>query len=723
MKLSAYATDKSLLKKIAVVLLYVLVAYMPFVKVLPYLGGLKDLICVLICICVLGNRQYRFNWGTLCVFIYTFSVAVSVLCNKELDFLTKFDSIRYRTMYAITFCLLFNGFRFTKKELHTIGARILQIVLCAGAVVVVVGLLERLNPEPIYALYGEHLTPHLQVSFEGGNATRLISTMGNPINLGLQMCIVITAGLYFMHSTAKEMPVDNRVLCGLVVILSAEVLFFSYARTAYVVLAGTIAAFYLAQILFTKGKRKKKIVLLSILGSVVLVAILFMLLDKGVAARFGNIGLDNLLQNARFSRAYKAFSKVENTLWTMVFGHGAAGVTGATNQYVFEFGYASLLYESGILGMLMFAIPVGKSVYLTIKAIKKEHQDHLLMLAYCCFPVIFCLAMLTEDVYFQIPVVLYFWLGVFWISAQEDGEWIDVKLGDLRSYVKEKAEEVYLFLRRFIPTPLYLKLCFRKRMKRELNLNDPKTFNEKLQWLKIHDQNPDYGKMVDKYTAKQWAADRIGQEYIIPTLGVWDKFEDIDFDALPNQFVLKCTHDSGGLVIVRDKSALDMEQVRIKIEKSLKNNYYYAGREMPYKKIPKRIICEEYMTDGPGKADFTDYKFYCFGGNVDCVMLCLDRASGDTKFYFFDKNWELKRYNVRGKNAPENFTLPKPTGMDEMFRIAEELSQGIPFVRVDLYQSGDRVYFGEMTFFPDSGFDPNYLPETDAYFGSLIKLK
>lgn len=269
---------------------------------------------------------------------------------------------------------------------------------------------------------------------------------------------------------------------------------------------------------------------------------------------------------------------------------------------------------------------------------------------------------------------------------------------------------------------LSLRLLFKIRMGRKLNLENPQTFNEKLQWLKLYDRKPIYTTMVDKYAVKEYVAERIGEEYIIPTLGVWDNFEAIDFDELPKQFVLKCTHDSGGLVICRDKDKLDKEAAKAKISASLKQNFYYHTREWPYKNVPPRIIAEQYMTDSPDSNDFSDYKFFCFDGKVDCVMVCLERSSGDTKFYFFDRDWNLKRLNIRGKNAPEGFTIPKPECMDEMFEIAAKLSQGVSYLRVDLYQSNGRVYFGELTFFPQSGFDANLLPETDEYFGRLLQL-
>lgn len=268
----------------------------------------------------------------------------------------------------------------------------------------------------------------------------------------------------------------------------------------------------------------------------------------------------------------------------------------------------------------------------------------------------------------------------------------------------------------------YICRMFKAKMGYPLNLENPQTFNEKLQWLKLYDRKPIYTTMVDKYAAKEYVASIIGDEYIIPTLGIWDRFVDIDFNTLPNQFVLKCTHDSGGLVICKDKSKLDIAAARKKINKSLKTNYFYSGREWPYKDVKPRIIAEKYISDSMGSSTLTDYKFYCFRGVADCVLVCFGRETGNTRFYFFDKEWKLKRYNKQGKAAPEGFTVPKPECMDKMFQIAEMLAKDIPAVRVDLYQSCGHIYFGELTFYPASGFDPNRSPEADYYFGSLIDL-
>ena len=299
-----------------------------------------------------------------------------------------------------------------------------------------------------------------------------------------------------------------------------------------------------------------------------------------------------------------------------------------------------------------------------------------------------------------------------------------------KELIKELRDPGHLFLRVIHHSPAlfqwlddesYLNLCFRITMGRKLDLENPRTFNEKIQWLKLNKREDIFTTIVDKYEVKQYIAERIGTEYIIPTLGIWDRFDDINFDELPDQFVLKCTHDSGGLIICKDKSKLNLNWARKRINRSLKKDFYLVGREWPYKAVQPRIIAEPYMEDAQEK-ELRDYKFFCFDGYVDNVMLAMDRDSGDPKFYFFNQNWELMRLNIRGKNAPTDFTLPKPKGIDQMFQLAAELSKGIPFVRVDLYYCNGKIYFGEMTFFPQSGFDANLLRETDEYLGNIIKL-
>ena len=266
----------------------------------------------------------------------------------------------------------------------------------------------------------------------------------------------------------------------------------------------------------------------------------------------------------------------------------------------------------------------------------------------------------------------------------------------------------------------YLKIAFRIKMGQTLNLENPKTFNEKLQWLKLYDRKPEYTCMVDKYEAKKYVANIIGEEYIIPTLGVWNSFHDIDFNSLPNQFVLKCTHDSGGLVICRDKAKLDMLKTEATINNSLSNNFYYSGREWPYKNVKPRIIAEQYMEDNNSN-ELTDYKLLCFDGKVKCSFVCTERfTKGGLKVTFFDRDW--KKMPFERHYSASNKDIPKPYNFEKMIELAETLSNNIPFVRVDFYETNQHIYFGELTFYPGDGMEEFTPVEWDYTLGSWIKL-
>lgn len=277
-------------------------------------------------------------------------------------------------------------------------------------------------------------------------------------------------------------------------------------------------------------------------------------------------------------------------------------------------------------------------------------------------------------------------------------------------------------LSNLMPSKLYLKLFFYVNMGEKLNLKNPSTFNEKLNWLKLYNKNPLYTKMVDKIEVKTYIKDKLGDSYNIRILNIYEKTKEIDFERLPDKFVLKCNHNSqGGICICKNKNLLDYDKVIKLLNKAMKQNYFYHGREWPYKNVKRKVFAEEFIEDG--RASLIDYKFFCFNGYVDSVMVCVDRyQKGGTKFYFMDKNWTLKKFNLSSLNP--NFVIPfdKPDNFDEMLNIASRLSKGMPFVRIDLYSVKDRIYFSEFTFFPESGVDSNLLPEADLYLGQLIDL-
>ena len=265
----------------------------------------------------------------------------------------------------------------------------------------------------------------------------------------------------------------------------------------------------------------------------------------------------------------------------------------------------------------------------------------------------------------------------------------------------------------------YLKKKYKAKFHRELDLENPQSYNEKLQWLKLYDRKKSYPLMVDKYAAKEVVASIIGNEYIIPTLGVWDKFDDIDFDILPEKFVLKCTHDSGGVFICKDKSKFDIKNAKKKIKSSLKKNFYYISRDWPYSQVKPRIIAEKYMEDSSGA--LRDYKCYCFNGTMRMIMIARDRFSeSGTKVVYYDR--DFNKIDVVWGHKTYNGNISKPSKFEEMIMLAEKLSVGIPQVRVDFYLVEDQIYFGELTLYDGGGFDVIDPYEKDLEFGKYIKL-
>lgn len=271
---------------------------------------------------------------------------------------------------------------------------------------------------------------------------------------------------------------------------------------------------------------------------------------------------------------------------------------------------------------------------------------------------------------------------------------------------------------KWIPDKLYLKLLYKARLGEKLNLTDPQTFNEKLQWLKLNDRNPLYTQLVDKFEVRRYVNEKIGEEYLIPLIGVYDSFDEIDFDSLPNKFVLKCTHDSGGVIICKNKRKLDIAASKKKINELLKVNYYWLKREWPYKDVKPKIICEKYMEDNENR-ELRDYKFFCFNGKPKVAFIASDRGQ-DTRFDFFDLDFNhlpLKNYY---KNSEKE--IRKPYNFKEMIELSKRLSENIPHVRVDFYEVDGKVYFGELTFYHFSGMEKFEPEKYNQIFGEWIQL-
>ena len=267
----------------------------------------------------------------------------------------------------------------------------------------------------------------------------------------------------------------------------------------------------------------------------------------------------------------------------------------------------------------------------------------------------------------------------------------------------------------------FLQMVYPLIMKKSLDLENPKIFNEKLQWLKLFDRRPEYTMMVDKYKVREYIAQNFGEQYLIPLLGVWDSPVEIDFDALPEQFVLKCNHNSGlGMYICKDKTKLNVDKVRKGLWKGLKEDYYLKGREWPYKDVPRKIICEKYMID-QDEADLIDYKIHCFNGIPQFILVCSKRFSKEGLHEdFYTTNWE--KMAVKRPNVPITTGIKKPQNLNEMLEISKKIAYNYPFMRIDFYEINGKLYFGEITFYPASGWSKFEPEEYDTIFGNMLTL-
>lgn len=270
-----------------------------------------------------------------------------------------------------------------------------------------------------------------------------------------------------------------------------------------------------------------------------------------------------------------------------------------------------------------------------------------------------------------------------------------------------------------LPDSTFIKLQYRYNTGKKLNLKEPTRYNEKLQWLKIYDHNPKYTVLVDKYLVKEYVSNKIGKNYIIPTIAKWDDANKIDVNNLPKEFVLKCNHDSKSVYIVRDKNRYDFNQTIYKLNKALKNNHYLYGREWPYKNVKPLVFAEEYKEDESG--GLKDYKVMCFNGKPKFIQLHQGRFTDNYTQDFFDINWKHQSFNQVGEVASKELPT-RPHFLEEMLELSEILSASIPHVRIDWYFTDNQLYFGEYTFFDASGYY-DFVPEEYNYIlGDYIDL-
>ena len=290
---------------------------------------------------------------------------------------------------------------------------------------------------------------------------------------------------------------------------------------------------------------------------------------------------------------------------------------------------------------------------------------------------------------------------------------------DYRNIIKNRELRLKLInLLRFIPDEPYLKMVFWIKTGKKLDLKNPKTFCDKLNWLKLHDIHPEYTQLVDKIAVREHVKKLLGRDICIPMLGVWEHYDDINFDVLPDQFVLKCNHDSGSVKVITDKSAMDHATLREFYEGRLLQNPYVLGREYPYRDVPPRIYAEAFMIPN-GDNDINDYKFFCFDGRPEILFVATERST-DCKFDFFDM--EFNHLNIDNIHPRSDKPVPCPKNFGQMKEVATKLSRGMKFVRIDLYEINGMIYFSEYTIYHAGGFWPMAPAEWEYRLGDLIQI-
>lgn len=566
----------------------------------------------------------------------------------------------------------------------------------------------------LYILYKIDLTALVNVRI----GAESLGQGWNANTIGMTMAFAAFCS-YFLYM--NETGTKKRWLYLTIIMLFATIIILTGSKKALFILILLPLFFYFLR---SKNKKKSGLIIFAII-----VFIIFLVMNvpalyniigerfEALLSYFTGIGKTDSSTRVRMKMINQGF------LWFKekpFLGYGANNYTqlygDMTGRYTYSHNnFIELLVNLGIIGAAIYYFIY---VYIIKKSLRKRN-------IFSNFAFSSIITILITEIglvsYYgnHIQLMLCFCLSAVSISKEEEN------IGDeLLDLFRNPKRVLFILanrgLNKWITDEILLKIQFKDKMGKALNLENPQTFNEKVQWLKLYYRSSKYTRLADKYQVRKYIANTIGDEYLIPLIGVWDKFEDIDFSKLPNQFVLKCTHDSGGLVICTDKSKMDYNAVKTRITRSLKRNYYYCFREWVYKDIKPRIICEKYMVDESG-TELKDYKFMCFNGEPKIIQVMSGREKGNYFINNFDLKWN--EIEIPRKNLKKNPVTPeKPRDLNKMIEISKILSKDLPFVRIDLYDTPSGIYFGEITFFPKSGYMDFVNIKDDYLLGSWISL-
>ena len=684
----------------ALVMLYIMLVF-TIDRNYPAVQLINILVAVIsVLIIVKKKKKKEFVYNTPLIFLFLFSIYGILSSFWSLDFmisLKKSINIFIKTFFIF---LLYNNY-YKKENLNFL---IKSYILAATILC-------------IYQIMDYGLLNYIKMYFMDH---RIYSDILNVNELGLMVSFAFLLSLNYIFDK-KYKYIFPAILFFIIIIGTCS-------KTSYILIfVGTLYLF------FKKGVYKKVKLNKWSIRLISIIAILFIFFGRNMINNF-IVRVSNMV-NHILGNSYDVSTSERIELYVSGFKlflqHPILGSGLDTSRIITSVVIGSGTYfHSDLIEMLACTGMIGFSLFyafpISILIInRKNNKNKSIVSDMLCF--VFILITVVSCIYsnkYRFFLLLITMIGLPYKK-------LPIK-DNMYTYAQKIIESIYkpsnLILRilkikiinRIIPDKLYLKIIYRCKIKSNLNFSNPKSFNEKLQWLKVYDHNNDYIKMVDKYEVRNYIKKIIGNEYLIPLLEVYNSFDEIDFSKLPNQFVIKCNHDSGGLVICKDKNKFNVDAAKRKINKSLKTNYYYSGREWPYKSVKPKILIEKYMEDETSH-ELIDYKFMCFNGEPKIVFTCTERFSKDhLKVTFFDLNWNKLPFERHYKSSEK--LIKKPINYDKMLEFSKKLSKNIPFVRVDWYEINGKLCFGELTFYPGSGMEEFSPVEWDYKIGELIKL-
>lgn len=655
--------------------------------------------CIIEFINIVRIRKISFNISIVFIFLFAFFCGLSIFWSLDKGLSIE----KTKTMFLLAVFILFSFNYFNRVQ---------NSALKVTNVLAIVGIIFAVY---ILCYYGP--ISYFKQLFMGERIGREIENVNS---IGIKMSVT------FVICTFNAMFLKNKKY----LFLSALPLIISIGTGSRKAILFIIISLIILTIYFLRDSNINKKKLKKIFGAIFLVIAIIIILIQFIEIPFISTQMNRMkgmingvlgsgkADHATSLRMSYIDAGIAQFKKTPIFGIGIDNARIINTDYTYlHNNFVELLTSVGIIGFVLYYATYFIILFNFIKNIKKLNGHQIV--AFALFSSLFIIEYGMVS-YYTKNTYIYILLCYLTID-------LNVYQYDLSKIINVVKSPKIILIKmlnigffNWMNDEQFLKLKYRLIFNKQLDLNNPKSFNEKLQWLKLHDHNDLYVRLVDKYLVKKYVEKNVGAKYVIPTIAVYSSFDEIDFDSLPNQFVIKCNHDSGGLVLCSDKKKFNKKMAAKIINSSIRKNYYYFSREWPYKNVEKKIIIEKFMSDN--NSDFLiDYKVMCFNGKAKYIFTCTDRFNGSgLKVTFFDTKWKKMPFTRHYPASTE--MIEKPYNLKKMIELSEKLSKKIPFVRVDWYEINKELFFGEMTFYPGSGFEEFTPDEWDYKLGELIDI-